>query len=143
MYYLFTGTDDDVQQVEHLFVSDNLKGPYKEHPMSPIYIGRDGGRNAGSIIGHHGEFYRPVQVCVNSYGEQTSVMKIEQLTPTEYVEFLYKKDIIDTSIPPYKEGGHQWSEVEFLGQRIVATDYREKNHNVVELLRMAKHKFLK
>ena len=143
VYYLFTGTDDDVQQVEHLFVSDNLKGPYKEHPMSPIYIGRDGGRNAGSIIGHHGEFYRPVQVCVNSYGEQTSVMKIEQLTPTEYVEFLYKKDIIDTSIPPYKEGGHQWSEVEFLGQRIVATDYREKNHNVVELLRMAKHKFLK
>lgn len=143
VYFLFTGTDDNVQQEEHLFVSDNLTGPYKEHPMSPIYTGRDGGRNAGSIIDRQGELYRPFQVCVNSYGEQTSVMKIEQLSPTEYKESLYKKDIIDTSEAPYKDGGHQWSEVELRGHRIVATDYREKNYNVVELFRMAKRKYFK
>lgn len=138
-YYLFTGTDDDVQQVEHLFVSDSLVGPYTEHPMSPIYTGRDGGRNAGSIIEHEGKLYRPVQVCIGGYGEQTSMMEIERLTPTEYKERRHKKDIIDTTMPPYKHGGHQWNQVEFLGRRVVATDYREKNYNVIETLRKAKH----
>ena len=142
-YYLFTGHDDNVHQEQYMFVADSLMGPYKEHPMSPIYKGRDGGRNAGSIIEQNGDLYRPVQVCVNSYGEQTSVMKIETLTPTDYKEVLYKKNIIDTHIPPYKEGGHQWNPVEFMGKRIVATDYREKNYNLVELVRRIKKRFLK
>lgn len=141
-YYLFTGHDNDVQQVQHLFVSDNLTGPYTEHPASPICEGRDRARNAGSIIEHEGVLYRPVQVCVNGYGEQTSVMKIENLTPKEYKESFYKKNIIATKTPPYGMGGHQWNPVEFLGKRIVATDYREKNYNVVELMRMAKLKYL-
>lgn len=139
-YYLFTGTDDNVQQVEHLFVSDSLTGPYTEHPMSPIYFGRDGGRNAGSIIDNDGVMYRPVQICVSGYGEQTSVMGIEKLGPTEFNESLFKKDIIDTNQPPYKEGGHQWNIVEFMGKRVVATDYREKNYNVIELVRKIKRK---
>ena len=143
MYYLFTGHDDNVQQEQHVFVADSLMGPYKEHPMSLIYKGRDGGRNAGSIIEQNGDLYRPVQVCVNSYGEQTSVMKIETLSPTDYKEVLYKKNIIDTHIPPYKEGGHQWNPVEFMGKRIVATDYREKNYNLVELARRMKRKIIK
>lgn len=143
IYYLFTGHDDDVHQVEHLFSSDNLTGPYKEHPASPIYNGRDGGRNAGSIIESSEGLFRPVQICINGYGEQTSIMKIETLSPTEYKETLYKKNIIDTSLPPYRYGGHQWNEVEFLGKRIVATDYREKNYNLIELYRKIKRKFLK
>ena len=80
---------------------------------------------------------------MNSYGEQTSIMEIETLTPTEYKETLFKKDIIDTTLPPYKEGGHQWNPVAFKGKRIVATDYKEKNYNIVELFRMAKRKYLK
>lgn len=141
MYYLFTGTDDDVQQVEHLFVSESLTGIYKEHPMSPIHTGRNGSRNAGSIIEHHSELYRPVQMCMNSYGEQTSVMKIEKLTPTEFKESLFQKDLINTKENPYKDGGHQWNPVEFMGKRIVATDYREKNYNLVELSRRIAYKF--
>lgn len=141
-YYLFTGHDNDVQQVQHLFVADSLTGPYTEHPSSPICEGRDRARNAGSIIKNDNELYRPVQVCMNGYGEQTSVMKIETLSPAEYKETLFKKDIIDTQTPSYRMGGHQWNPVEFMGKRIVATDYREKNYNVVELMRMAKRKFL-
>lgn len=137
-YYLFTGHDDNNQQVQHLFVANNLMGPYEEHPKSPIYSGRDGGRNAGSIIEQDEHLYRPVQVCVNSYGEQTSIMEIDVLTPIEYKEKLYKKDIIDSTLPPYKEGGHQWNPVEFMGKRVVATDYREKNYNLVELFRKTK-----
>lgn len=141
-YYLFTGHDDNVNQIQHLFVANSLKGPYREHPYSPICEGRDRARNAGSIIECSGDLYRPVQVCVNSYGEQTSIMKIDTLTPECYKEVVFKKNIIDTKISPYRNGGHQWSTVEFMGKRIVATDYREKNYNIVELTRMAKHKFL-
>ena len=131
-YYLFTGHDNDVQQVQHLFVADNLAGPYQEHPSSPICEGRDRARNAGALIEKDGALYRPVQVCVNSYGEQTSVMKIEKLTPTEYQETPFKQNIIDTKQKPYKDGGHQWSEVEFLGCKVIATDYRERNYNLIE-----------
>lgn len=138
-YYLFTGHDDDVQQIQHLFVSDSLTGPYLEHPKSPIAEGRDRGRNAGSIIENEGGLFRPVQVCVNSYGEQTSIMKIETLSPTDYSETLFRESIIDTNLSPYQEGGHQWNSVAFMGKEIVATDYREKNYNVIETLRKFKY----
>lgn len=134
-YYLFTSHDVHSKQGQHLFTSSSLMGPYKEHPMSPIYEGRDGGRNAGSIIEHEGNLYRPVQICVNSYGEQTSIMKIEKLTPNEYKESLFKNDIIDTSMPVYKGGGHQFNPVYFKGHLVVATDNRIKNYNLIETFR--------
>lgn len=140
VYYLFTSRDDDIEQEQHLFVADSLFGPYKEHPCSPIYKGRDGGRNAGSIISYNGDLFRPVQGCLNSYGEQTSIMKIEMITPTEYEESLYKKNIYDTDNPIYKEGGHQFNPVEFNGRIVVATDYRVKNYNVFEFFRKVKSK---
>lgn len=143
MYYLFTGHDDNVEQIQHLFVSENLFGPYKKHSASPIAKGNDCGRNAGSIIEYKGEMYRPVQVCVNSYGEQTSIMHIDKLTPTDYQESLYMNTIINTRMKPYKRGGHQWSHVEFMGRRIVATDYRVKNYNLIEFARRVKSVILR
>ncbi len=134
-YYLFTSHNANKQQEQHLFISHSLKGPYTEHPKSPIYVGADGGRNAGSIIEYEGEVYRPAQVCVNSYGEQTSIMKIDALSPWDYKESLYKKDIMDLHNPVYKEGGHQFNAAVFKGRVIVATDNRSKNYNLVELFR--------
>lgn len=134
-YYLFTSHNVNHRQEQHLFVANDLMGPYTEHPMSPIYIGADGGRNAGSIIEYDGDIYRPVQVCIHSYGEQTSIMKIEMLTPTEYKETQYKKNIIDTKDRAYREGGHQFNPIQFNGKWIVATDNRSKNYNLVETFR--------
>ena len=134
-YFLFSGHDDNVLQVQHLFTSDNILGPYVEHPESPIYSGRDGGRNAGSLIEHKGVLYRPIQVCINGYGEQTSVMKIESMTLDDYKEVRFANNIINTEQRLYQNGGHQWNQVLFLGRRIVAIDYREKNFNVIETLR--------
>ena len=114
-----------------------------EHPASPIFTGRNGGRNAGSIIVNDGKLYRPVQVCESSYGEQISIMQIEHLTPTEYKESLYKSNIINKKISPYSWGGHQWNCVDFMGNRVVATDYREKNYNLVEFARRIKRKIIR
>ena len=142
-YYLFTGRDNDIEQEQYLFVADDLLGPYLEHPCSPIAKGRDRGRNAGSIIRNDNSLYRPVQVCLNSYGEQTSIMKIEKITPKDYQEVLFSKNIYDTTIPGYEEGGHQYNIAKFKGHYIVSTDYRVKNYNVVELYRKIKNKLLK
>lgn len=142
-YYLFTGDQPiSTEQTQHLFVSESLLGPYKEHPSSPIYRGLDGGRNAGSIIECDGKYYRPIQVCMNSYGEQTNIMNIESLTPTEYKESVYLKSIIDTARTPFKYGGHQWNQVDFLGKRIIAIDYRVPNYNIIELYRRLRLKFI-
>lgn len=135
VYYLFTGSDNEVIQEEFLYTSDNLYGPYKEHPCSPIYNGRDGGRNAGRIIEYCGRCFRPVQVCLTSYGEQTSIMRIEKLSTTEYEETVYKTNIIDTTQRPYGEGGHQFNAVEFKGKIIAVIDYRERNYNFIEFTR--------
>ena len=140
-YYLFTGHDDNAAQIQHLFVADSLMGPYVEHPFSPIAQGRDCGRNAGSIIEDNGQLFRPVQVCMSSYGEQTSLMEIETLSPTEYKEVSFLRNIIDTAQCPYRWGGHQWNQVQFLGRKVVATDYRQKNYNLIESLRRILFKF--
>lgn len=137
-YYLFTGHDDNVKQVQHLFVADDLLGPYIEHPKSPIAVGRDCGRNAGSLIEYNECLFRPAQVCKTSYGEQTTIMKIEELSPKDYSETVFIKNIIDTQRHPYQEGGHQWNSVVFMGKKVVATDYRQKNYNVIETLRKFK-----
>ena len=142
VYYLFTSRDDDIEQEQHLFIADNLFGPYQEHPCSPIAKGRDCGRNAGSLITYNGELFRPVQVCLNSYGEQTSIMKIEKLTPKDYQEVAYKRNIYDTTIIGYEEGGHQFDAVMFMERCVVATDYRVKNYNLIELGRKILNKIL-
>lgn len=142
LYYLFTGDQPvKTKQTQHLFVSKSLLGPYKEHPSSPIYLGLDGGRNAGSIIEQEGSLYRPIQICVNSYGEQTNIMRIESLTPSDYKETVYSNNIIDTTRSPFEYGGHQWNQVVFMGKRIIAIDYRVPNYNLIELFRRIKLKF--
>lgn len=140
-YYLFTGHHNKGNQVQHLFVSNKLTGPFKEHPKSPIYTGLDGGRNAGSIIESSGNLFRPVQICLNSYGENTSIMKIDRLTPTDYKETSYKQNIIDISKDNFKLGGHQWNQVIFHGHRIIAIDYKVPNYNIIELIRRIRLKF--
>lgn len=134
-YFLFSSHDDDIEQELHLFVADSFFGPYTEHPSSPVCRGRDCGRNAGSIIQYNGCLYRPVQVCVNSYGEQTSVMKIEEITPSVYRETPYSTNIINTNVYPFKDGGHQFNPIYFKGRWIVALDNRVKNYNIIELYR--------
>ena len=74
-------------------------------------------------------------MCVHSYGEQTSIMRIIKLTPTEYKEEAYRKNIIDTRNVAYKEGGHQFNPALFNNKCIVATDNRSKNYSIIELFR--------
>ena len=122
VYYLFTSYyKNDVYYLE-LYTSNSLKGPYTQHPASPVCKGNKYGRCAGSLIEANGKLYRPTQDCMTRYGGQTHIMEIDELTPTAYKEHLIKENIMPQDEAFYCKGGHQINFAQFKGKSVVATD---------------------
>lgn len=130
-YYLFTS---DRQFNQRIFVSSALFGNYLEHTSSPIYTGKDYGRNAGSIIKYNDCFYRPSQDCSRLYGGNVSLHLLSELNQSAISESLYIKNLFDCGVPFYKYGGHQFNIAIFEGQIIIATDASDLNFNIFKLL---------
>jgi len=122
VYYLFTSILDKDGYKLQLHTSSELRGPYKEHPSSPICHNLKYGRNAGSLIERHGKLFRPTQDCTNTYGGQVNIMEITIITPEKYEENVFKDHILPSDADFYRQGGHQLNYVEYKGQTIVATD---------------------
>lgn len=122
VYYLFTSYDKNDEYFLELYTSNSLKGPYTLHPASPICTGNKFGRCAGSLIEADGKLYRPTQDCVTSYGGQTHIMEIDELTPTTYKEHVVRENIMPQDEAFYRSGGHQINFARFMGKTIVATD---------------------
>ena len=140
-YYLFTAVKENSIFNQFLFVSDNLTGPYKEHPKSPIYIGNDYGRNGGAVFYFKDKLFRPAQICVSSYGEDITLLQIEKLTPEDFIEKIYKDRIFKSALTDYNHGGHQFNIVYHNNELLLSIDYRVKNYNIIELLRRLKRNF--
>src|SRR4030067_1179083 len=71
----------------YLFYSDNLMGPWIDHPMNPIisgnpHIARPGGR----IVNYNGTSIRHAQDDYPTYGIATHVFEITTLTTSSYSE---------------------------------------------------------
>lgn len=142
-FYLFSTQMEFGQNYKQfLFVSDSITGPYKEHPKSPIYVGNDYGRNAGSIFKFQDKWMRPTQDCQGNYGDNVSVFAIDILSETDYKESLYKNNIFHKT-GVYKDGGHQFNFIEFNNRIIVATDYMKKNYNIIEFTRRLLKKIIR
>ena len=122
VYYLFSSFLKNDEYFLELYISHSLKGPYTLHPASPICTGNKFGRCAGSLIEADGKLYRPTQDCVTTYGGQTHIMEIDELTPTTYREHVVKENIMPQDEVFYREGGHQINFAQFMGKTIVATD---------------------
>ena len=122
IYYLFTSILVKDGYLLQLYISSTLRGPYREHPCSPICHSMKYGRNAGSLIEHDGKLYRPTQDCTHTYGGQVNLMEITHLTPEKYEEKTYLDKILPTAIKFYRKGGHQLNSVKFKDYTIVATD---------------------
>lgn len=125
MFYLMTTLEIDNKNQLLLYISDNLQGPYKEHPSSPVCMSKKYGRNAGSLIQYDGKLYRVAQDCENRYGDNVHLFEIEEMTESNYEEHVVKEKLLNTSIPFYKEGGHQLNMVRFNNKTIIATDAKE------------------
>lgn len=122
--YLFTTSIDSNIQL-HLFISDNIEGPYIEHINSPIAKGAKYGRNGGGILSINEGIYRVNQNCFNSYGENINIFKINDISPTSYKETPYIENLFPNNNLFYNNGGHHFSVAHFKGNTIVATDAKD------------------
>ncbi|MDR2728885.1 MAG: hypothetical protein LBB56_07110, partial [Chitinispirillales bacterium] len=90
--------------VTRLFFADSLRGPYSEHPSSPIVRGNASrARPGGRIPLVNGSRYWLAQDCKTSYGKKLNAFQITALNRVEYAEKLY-------SVKPVLAGGKfRWS----------------------------------
>ena len=143
VYYLFTSYYKNEEYFLELYTSNSLKGPYTLHPASPICTGNKFGRCAGSLIEADGKLYRPTQDCVTTYGGQTHIMEIDELTTTTYREHIVSENIMPQDEAFYRDGGHQINFARFMGKMIVATDAGYSTTFFLERIRIKLLKLLR
>jgi hypothetical protein len=81
-----------------LFYADAVKGPWTEHPQSPIVpndanIARPGGRPF--LV--DGALYRIGQDCEPTYGNQVHAFQITELSPESYAETMVEIPLVKAS----------------------------------------------
>jgi hypothetical protein len=90
----------------HLFLADDLFGPWHEHPCSPVVRGNSTiARPGGRIISFQNRLFRYTQDCAQTYGRQVRAFEITDLTPDRYAERMVSREPI---VKPVKGG---WNEL--------------------------------
>ncbi len=86
----------------HLFGSDSLTGPWKEHPKSPVVQGSPHfARPGGKVINTNASIYRYAQDETPYYGTRVWAFRITELTAETYSEE-------PVSDQPVLQPGHEW-----------------------------------
>lgn len=87
-WWLFTETNPDVKHdTLRLYHSNNLLGPWEEHPKSPIVSGNGHtARPAGRVLVLGETIIRYAQDCDPVYGKQVFAFEVTCLTDSEYQE---------------------------------------------------------
>lgn len=125
VYYLFTSVSYRWKyDLELYYTDDLLKGEFQKHPMSPICQGNEFGRCGGSVIHLDDNYYRITQDCHARYGENVSVMRIDDISPFVYSESLFKHNIFKIGGQLYRDGVHQLNIIRFNDKYLYATDYQ-------------------
>lgn len=131
-YYLVTSIERNHTNILYLYTSDNIEGPYYEHPCSPICSSSKYGRDAGCWLEFpDGILYRVAQDCEVRYGDNVHLLEIQDLSLSGYSEKLIMPRIIPLHNPFYRNGGHQFNFVQFKNRYIVATDAKEYHYYAV------------
>lgn len=86
-WWLFTCSTPYQHDTLRLYFADELTGPWREHPKSPI-IRNDKcrARPAGRVLKLEDKLIRFAQDCVPLYGSRVRAFDIIELTTTHYVE---------------------------------------------------------
>ena len=103
---------------QELYVTDDLqKGEFISHPKSPICKSNEFGRNGGSLIHYDNRLLRVTQDCHSDYGDNVSLMEIDVLSPDDFREHVYRRNVLPAN-NIFREGGHQLNIVRFKNQYI-------------------------
>lgn len=87
IHYLFTETSMGTNDELRLYWAEQLIGPWREHPASPVVSkDADAARPGGRPLHIDGRLVRFAQRCSRKYGEGLGAHAITQLTPTTYTE---------------------------------------------------------
>jgi hypothetical protein len=101
-WWLFTASAGN--DVLHLFYADELRGPWVEHPESPIVRGNAHmARPGGRVLVFDNRVVRYAQEDIPVYGHQVRAFEITKLTTTDY------KERETTESPVLKPGGDRWN----------------------------------
>ncbi|MDN5859295.1 MAG: hypothetical protein L0H84_11805 [Pseudonocardia sp.] len=98
-YFMLTETSYRHTHDElRMFVARKLRGPWKEHPASPLVVSDpDSGRPAGPFLDVDDNLVRLSQVCRHRYGEGVRAHVIETMDDREYREKSLDPPIIGPS----------------------------------------------
>jgi hypothetical protein len=93
MWWMFTARLGN--ETLRLFYAENLKGPWSEHPQSPI-VEQDlnTARPAGRPLVIDGTLYRLGQDCDPTYGNSVHAFRITDLSTSAYSEQMVQKPLI-------------------------------------------------
>lgn len=101
-WYMFASAPED--RVLHLLESPALRGPWREHPASPVVSGDPArARPAGRVVGRDGVPLRLAQDCSQGYGSSVRAFRILELTPARYREEAL------VAAPILSAGGADWN----------------------------------
>jgi hypothetical protein len=99
--WLFAGKRGSDLDCLFLWSAKSIFGPFVEHRLNPIVCSPKFARNAGAIFNYQGHLYRPAQECTDNYGDGISIMRIESISQTSYIETLVKSVKFSDSFGPH------------------------------------------
>jgi hypothetical protein len=96
LWWLFTSPSGN--DTLRLFYASDFKGPWKEHPLSPI-VKKDlrTARPAGRPFVIDGSLYRLGQDCYPTYGRAVHAFEITEISPTAYAEKMVETPVVEAS----------------------------------------------
>jgi len=90
----------------HLHVADELTGPWREHPKSPILNSDHYARPGGRVVKDGALLYRFAQDGQPRYGSKAWAFRITELTPTTYREEpVADTPVLDKGPEPWRNAG--------------------------------------
>ena len=104
LWWLFVCSTPYRHDTLRLYFADNLTGPWREHPRSPLVRGdKCRARPAGRILNFNNKLVRFAQECAPQYGTRVRAFDILELTTTNYAE------VENASSPVLQPGSGDWN----------------------------------
>ena len=86
-WWIFTCPRPKINDVLELWIADELTGPWRQHPRSPIINGNAAiARPGGRVLEVDGRLIRYTQDCAETYGRQVRAFEIQRIDEEEYEE---------------------------------------------------------
>jgi len=86
LWYIMTSQKPNASAMLNIYVSENLRGPYRPHSNNPVKTTPDGSRSAGNILNINGKIIRPSQECSSAYGTAVILNKVNRIDETAFEE---------------------------------------------------------